>query len=177
MRIELTTFRWLMSLVIMRLTRYLLRYQGTQIRSMRWLSPNQLATNNCYYFCRLNWKSFSMKYYSKLALLQKFNTIWQRLKKKKKSELYIVYSIVLTLGSLKKISAPSEDRTHDLQIALSFVIMRLTRYLLRYQGTHAHVGWEDLRMNCPRYLHNMDTFVRKHELLSYSLSKNDAHYQ
>ena len=36
----------------------------------------------------------------------------------------------------KKNSAPSEDRTHDLQIALSFVIMRLTRYLLRYQGTH-----------------------------------------
>ena len=35
----------------------------------------------------------------------------------------------------KKNSAPSEDRTHDLQITLSFVIMRLTRYLLRYQGT------------------------------------------
>ena len=34
-----------------------------------------------------------------------------------------------------KLSAPGEDRTHDLQMALSFVIMRLTRYLLRYRGT------------------------------------------
>ena len=30
--------------------------------------------------------------------------------------------------------APGEDRTHDLQIALVFVIMKLTRYLLRYRG-------------------------------------------
>ena len=30
--------------------------------------------------------------------------------------------------------APGEDRTHDLQIALAFVIMRLTRCLLRYRG-------------------------------------------
>ena len=30
--------------------------------------------------------------------------------------------------------APGEDRTHDLQIALVFVIMRLTRCLLRYRG-------------------------------------------
>ena len=34
-----------------------------------------------------------------------------------------------------KTSARSEDRTHDLQIALTNVIMRLTRYLLRYPGT------------------------------------------
>ena len=34
-----------------------------------------------------------------------------------------------------KVSAPGEDRTHDLQMALSCVIMRLTRYLLRYRGT------------------------------------------
>ena len=33
-----------------------------------------------------------------------------------------------------KVSAPGEDRTHDLQMALSCVIMRLTRYLLRYRG-------------------------------------------
>ena len=38
-----------------------------------------------------------------------------------------------------KLSAPGEDRTHDLQMALSFVIMRLTRYLLRYRGTKRHV--------------------------------------
>ena len=30
--------------------------------------------------------------------------------------------------------APGEDRTHDLQITLAFVIMRLTRCLLRYRG-------------------------------------------
>ena len=34
-------------------------------------------------------------------------------------------------------SARSEDRTHDLQIALIILIMRLTRYLLRYPGTYA----------------------------------------
>ena len=33
----------------------------------------------------------------------------------------------------EKKSAPSEDRTHDLQIALR-LIMRLTRYVLRYRG-------------------------------------------
>ena len=36
----------------------------------------------------------------------------------------------------KQNSARSEDRTHDLQIALKhYLIMRLTRYLLRYPGT------------------------------------------
>ena len=34
-----------------------------------------------------------------------------------------------------KRSAPGEDRTHGLQIARVCVIMRLTRYLLRYRGT------------------------------------------
>ena len=34
----------------------------------------------------------------------------------------------------QKAHAPGEDRTHDLQIALVFVIMRLTRCLLRYRG-------------------------------------------
>ena len=38
-----------------------------------------------------------------------------------------------------KKSAPGEDRTHDLQIALRIVIMRLTRYLLRYRGICLHV--------------------------------------
>ena len=38
--------------------------------------------------------------------------------------------------SVLKSRAPSEDRTHDLQIALITVIMRLTRYLLRYPGTY-----------------------------------------
>ena len=33
----------------------------------------------------------------------------------------------------ENISAPGEDRTHDLQMA-RVVIMRLTRYLLRYRG-------------------------------------------
>ena len=41
-------------------------------------------------------------------------------------------SIWLTAG---KTSAPGEDRTHDLQMARLNVIMRLTRYLLRYRGT------------------------------------------
>ena len=41
-----------LSFVIMRLTRYLLRYQGTQISLLRWPSPNQLATDTCEYFCR-----------------------------------------------------------------------------------------------------------------------------
>ena len=39
--------------------------------------------------------------------------------------------------------ALSEDRTHDLQITLIrlfLVIMRLTRYLLRYQGTYNQSG-------------------------------------
>ena len=44
--------------------------------------------------------------------------------------------LVAILPSLcVKLSAPGEDRTHDLQMALVFVIMRLTRYLLRYRGT------------------------------------------
>ena len=34
-------------------------------------------------------------------------------------------------SNLRKHSAPGEDRTHDLQMARA-VIMRLTRYLLRY---------------------------------------------
>ena len=37
-----------------------------------------------------------------------------------------------------KKSAPGEDRTHGLQIARVCVIMRLTRYLLRYRGTWDH---------------------------------------
>ena len=43
------------------------------------------------------------------------------------------------LDNLKRKCALSEDRTHDLQITLIrlfLVIMRLTRYLLRYQGTY-----------------------------------------
>ena len=46
------------------------------------------------------------------------------------------------LGNLKRKCALSEDRTHDLQITLVglfLVIMRLTRYLLRYQGTYYHL--------------------------------------
>ena len=34
----------------------------------------------------------------------------------------------------QKYRAPGEDRTHDLQIALLDMIMRLTRCLLRYRG-------------------------------------------
>ena len=37
-------------------------------------------------------------------------------------------------------TALGEDRTHDLQMARTYVIMRLTRCLLRYEGTkNAHV--------------------------------------
>ena len=39
--------------------------------------------------------------------------------------------------------APSEDRTHDLQIALIQRIMRLTRYLLRYRGSYKTTSQND----------------------------------
>ena len=39
------------------------------------------------------------------------------------------------LSQSAKPFAPGEDRTHDLQMARICVIMRLTRYLLRYRGT------------------------------------------
>ena len=40
----------------------------------------------------------------------------------------------------RKHSAPGEDRTHDLQMArVISVIMRLTRYLLRYRGSRSFV--------------------------------------
>ena len=51
-----------------------------------------------------------------------------------------------------KITAPSEDRTHDLQIARAlFWIMRLTRYLLRYRGMMNDVGISNvmLRLTIP----------------------------
>ena len=45
----------------------------------------------------------------------------------------------------KKLRAPSEDRTHDLQIARvsMYLTMRLTRYLLRYRG-HGNSAWVGL---------------------------------
>ena len=44
-----------------------------------------------------------------------------------------------------KRSAPGEDRTHGLQIARVCVIMRLTRYLLRYRGTCSELMYKPFK--------------------------------
>ena len=56
-------------------------------------------------------------------------------KKKHLLASWIIYPFSPSLQRLPKLSAPGEDRTHDLQMARAYVIMRLTRYLLRYRGT------------------------------------------
>ena len=169
--------------LIIRLTCYLLRYQGTENSWNIWNLSRFKTSLNYGISCKTCALSEDRTHDLQIALIHLIMRLTRYLLRYQGTEnrwniLNLSrFQTSVNYGISCKTFALSKDRTHYLQIALIHMIMRLTRYLLRYQGTHAHVGWEDLRMNCPRYLHNMDTFVRKHELLSYSLSKNDAHYQ
>ena len=74
-------------------------------------------------------------------------------------------------SSFGKPSAPGEDRTHDLQMA-RVVIMRLTRYLLRYRGkTKLDVLCSSNDM-CPQHTDHAEEFLSQNisPILGYYLA-------
>ena len=72
------------------------------------------------------------------------------------------FEALLLFRNWWKRNAPGEDRTHDLQIALLWLIMRLTRYLLRYRGHDrravAYYNLQRLTLNQTNDLANLQKF-------------------